>query len=47
MNPNRPTAAPARWPYIGHRTLEQVCRDNERLRLLRANRREFGKETGE
>ncbi len=47
MNPNRPTAAPAIWPYSRHRTLEQVCRDNERLRLLRANRREFGKETGE
>jgi len=29
MNPNRPTAAPAHFPYR-HRTIEQVDRDNTR-----------------
>lgn len=42
MNPNRPTAAPAHFPYR-HRTIEQVDRENarslERTRAWRKQRK--------
>lgn len=36
----KPTAAPATWPYPGHRNMAEVMRDEERARAFDRQRYE-------